>query len=159
MYCTISDFIQEWNREASLTQAVLDRLTDESLTQRVDHEGRTLGEIAWHFTTNIPEYLQHFGVRMSADYLGKKVPASAKEIAHVFTEISQGASEAIAEQWNDVSLQEVQNAFGRQETNATIFFGLIKHIVHHRGQVTVLMRQAGVVPFGVYGPTREGVSS
>ena len=33
--------------------------------------------------------------------------------------------------------------------------GLIKHIVHHRGQVTVLMRQAGIKPFGVYGPPKE----
>lgn len=33
--------------------------------------------------------------------------------------------------------------------------GLIKHIIHHRGQVTVLMRQAGIEPFGVYDPTKE----
>lgn len=33
--------------------------------------------------------------------------------------------------------------------------GLIKHIVHHRGQITVLMRQAGLKPAGVYGPPKE----
>ena len=33
--------------------------------------------------------------------------------------------------------------------------GLIKHIAHHRGQITVLMRQAGLKPFGVYGPPKE----
>lgn len=32
-------------------------------------------------------------------------------------------------------------SFGREETNAQILMGLIKHIVHHRGQVTILMRQ------------------
>lgn len=32
-------------------------------------------------------------------------------------------------------------AFGREETNAQILMGLIKHIVHHRGQVTILMQQ------------------
>ena len=37
-----------------------------------------------------------------------------------------------------------------KETNAQILMGLIKHIVHHRGQVTILMRQAGIKPFGVY---------
>ena len=36
-----------------------------------------------------------------------------------------------------------------------IIMGLIKHIVHHRGQVTVLMRQAGIKPFGVYGPPKN----
>jgi uncharacterized damage-inducible protein DinB len=32
---------------------------------------------------------------------------------------------------------------------------MIKHIVHHRGQMTVLMRQAGVQVPGIYGPARE----
>jgi uncharacterized damage-inducible protein DinB len=48
----------------------------------------------------------------------------------------------IEEQWTDESLKEVQSAFGREETNAQILMGLIKHIVHHRGQqVTILMQQ------------------
>ena len=33
MYVTISDFIKEWNKEAILTQNVLDGLTDDSLKQ------------------------------------------------------------------------------------------------------------------------------
>ena len=61
----------------------------------------------------------------------------------------------IEEQWTDESLKDVQTAFGREETNAQILMGLIKHIVHHRGQVTILMRQAGIKPFGVYGPSKE----
>jgi len=32
---------------------------------------------------------------------------------------------------------------------------LIKHIIHHRGQMTVLMRQAGLNVPGVYGPSRD----
>jgi uncharacterized damage-inducible protein DinB len=32
---------------------------------------------------------------------------------------------------------------------------IIKHIIHHRGQMTVLMRQAGLKVPGVYGPARE----
>jgi len=57
MYVTIADFVREWNREASLTLKVLEGLTDESLERKVYPEGRTLGRIVWHFTTNIPEYL------------------------------------------------------------------------------------------------------
>lgn len=33
--------------------------------------------------------------------------------------------------------------------------GLIKHIIHLRGQATGLMIQAGLKPFGVYGPPKE----
>ncbi|MGF9964588.1 DinB family protein [Bacillus rhizoplanae] len=155
MYVTISDFIKEWNREALLTQKVLDGLTDESLQQQVYSEGRTLGRIAWHFTTSIPEYLAHFGLKVDGVENAESVPTSAKEIAETFKNISLDAAKAIEEQWTDESLKQIQEAFGRQESNASILMGLIKHIVHHRGQVTILMRQAGIKPFGVYGPPKE----
>lgn len=155
MYVTISDFIKEWNKEALLTQNVLDGLTDDSLKQQVYPDGRTLGRIAWHFTTNIPDYLAHFGLQIKQIENAENVPNTAKEIAETFKSLSIIASKVIVEQWTDESLKQIQQAFGRQESNATILMGLIKHIVHHRGQITVLMRQAGIKPFGVYGPPKE----
>jgi uncharacterized damage-inducible protein DinB len=155
MYVTISDFIKEWNREAMLTQNVLDGLTDESLKKQVYPEGRTLGRIAWHLTTNIPDYLTHFGLNIDGVKNAENVPASAKEIAETFKEVSSLVAQIIEKQWTDKSIEQIQEAFGRQESNAQILMGLIKHIVHHRGQITVLMRQAGLKPFGVYGPPKE----
>jgi uncharacterized damage-inducible protein DinB len=32
---------------------------------------------------------------------------------------------------------------------------LVGHQTHHRGQMTVLMRQAGLVVPGIFGPARE----
>ncbi|WDL99217.1 DinB family protein [Alicyclobacillus sp. ALC3] len=155
MYVTIADFMKEWNREAMLTQEVLDGLTDESLKQKVYPEGRTLGRIVWHITTSIPEYLAHFGLKVNTLVNGQDVPTSAQEIAASFDKVSAEASQAIEQQWTDESLSQVQNAFGREESNATILMGLIKHIVHHRGQATILIRQAGLKPYGVYGPPKE----
>ncbi|KOO49887.1 DinB family protein [Viridibacillus arvi] len=155
MYVTISDFIKEWNKESMLTQKVLDGLTDDSLDQLVYPEGRTLGRIAWHLTTNIPEYLANFGLQINVVENADNVPTSAKEIAETFRNVSSYSAKMIEEQWTDETLKQVQNAFGREETNAMIIMGLIKHIVHHRGQVTILMRQAGIKPFGVYGPPKE----
>ena len=34
---------------------------------------------------------------------------------------------------------------------------LILHEIHHRGQITVLMRQAGLRVPGSYGPAKEGL--
>ena len=155
MYVTILDFIKEWNREAMLTQNVLDGLTDESLKKQVYPEGRTLGRIAWHLTTNIPDYLTHFGLNIDGVKNAENVPTSAKEIAETFKEVSSLVAQIIEKQWTDKSSEQIQEAFGRQESNAQILMGLIKHIVHHRGQITVLMRQAGLKPFGVYGPPKE----
>jgi len=155
MYVTIVDFIKEWNWEAALTQKVLDGLTDDSLKQKVYPDGRTLGRIVWHFTTNIPEYLAHFGLKVNKVENAASVPTSAKEIAETFRKVSVQAANVIEQQLTDKSLSQVQNAFGRDESNARILIGLIKHIVHHRGQATILIRQAGLKPFGVYGPPKE----
>ncbi|WP_102272261.1 DinB family protein [Cytobacillus massiliigabonensis] len=155
MYVTISNFIEEWNKEALLTQNVLDGLTDDSLKQQVYPEGRTLGRIAWHLTTCMPEYLAEFGLKMEEVKNAENIPISAKEIAETFKNVSSNAAKAIEQQWKDETLNEVQIAFGRKETNAQILMGLIKHTIHHRGQMTVLMRQAGLKPFGVYGPPKE----
>ncbi|MFJ7753986.1 DinB family protein [Peribacillus muralis] len=155
MYRSISDFIKEWNKEANLTQNVLDSLTDDALTQQVYAEGRTLGRIAWHVTTNIPDYLTHFGFKVDRVEDEESVPASARKIAATFKDISSHAAQIIEQQWTDESLEQMQAAFGRQESNAEILMGLIKHIVHHRGQMTVLMRQTGIKPPGVYGPPKE----
>lgn len=155
MYVTITDFINEWNKEARLTQNVLNGLTDGSLKQPVYPGGRTLGRIAWHLTTCIPEYLAEFGLKMDPVKNADDVPASAKQIAETFQTVSFNAAKAIEKQWTNETLKEVQTAFGREETNTQILMGLIKHTIHHRGQLTVLIRQAGLKPLGVYGPPKE----
>ncbi|TNJ62638.1 hypothetical protein FE784_29715 [Paenibacillus hemerocallicola] len=155
MYSTVENFITEWENEAVLTQKILDSLTDEALRQQVYAEGRTLGRIAWHFVTNIPEYLTEFGLLIDKVPDSGEVP-SAEEIAETFKTVSSNVTIALKEQWTDETLKQIKKAFGRMESNATIFMGLIKHIVHHRGQVTVLMRQAGLPIPAVYGPSREG---
>ncbi len=155
MYSTVENFITEWNKEARLTQNILDSLTDESLLQKVYPDGRTLGRIAWHFVSNIPDYLTEFGFRLDQVQNSDEVP-SANEIAESFKTIGSNVGKALKEQWIDDSLKQIQNAFGRMESNATIFMGLIKHIVHHRGQITVLMRQAGLPIPAIYGPSKEG---
>lgn len=155
MYSTVDNLIAEWNKEAALTQRILDSLTDESLLQKVYPDGRTLGRIAWHFVSNIPDYLTEFGLGLDKVQNSDEVP-SANEIAESFKTISSNVGKALNEQWIDDSLKQIQNAFGRMESNATIFMGLIKHIVHHRGQITVLMRQAGLPIPAIYGPSKEG---
>ncbi|GKU83078.1 hypothetical protein NCCP28_24740 [Niallia sp. NCCP-28] len=64
----------------------------------------------------------------------KQVPSTAHEIARTFRKTSSKTAKVIEQQWTDESLKQIQ------ESNDKILMGLIKHIVHHRGQITVLMR-------------------
>lgn len=155
MYTSISHFIDEWNQEAATTQKVLDALTDESLQQRVSPEDRTLGAIAWHIVSSTPGMLIEFGVTVDSVKDESTIPTSAREIAETFRSVSANTSEAISNQWTDQTLTEMKNVFGMELQKAATLNMLIKHIVHHRGQMTVLMRQAGLKVPGVYGPSRE----
>lgn len=155
MFGTVRDFKEEWLQESALTQKVLDALTDASLHQQVSPEGRTLGRIAWHITISIPQFLNRFGVTIETITEDPDVPSSAKEISDTFRTVSANVGSVLVTQWTDVTLTQAQDFFGRELSNAAILSQLIKHMVHHRGQLTVLMRQAGLKVPGVYGPSKE----
>lgn len=155
MYTSISEFIDEWNQEAASTQKILDTLTDESLQQKVSAEDRTLGEIAWHIVSSTPGMLMEFGVTVKEMQDPNSIPSSAREMAEIFRNVSADTSEALRQQWTDESLKEIRNVFGMEMPKAATLSLLVKHIIHHRGQMTVLMRQAGLKVPGVYGPSRE----
>lgn len=155
MYTSISEFIAEWNQEASTTQKVLDVLTDQSLQQAVSPDDRTLGRIAWHVVASTPGMLNEFGVTVENVENGDVVPTSAIAIADTFRKVSADTIDAVKQQWTDASLKEMKNVFGMEMPKGVTLSLLIKHIIHHRGQMTVLMRQAGLSVPGVYGPARE----
>jgi uncharacterized damage-inducible protein DinB len=155
MYTSIQEFIEEWTHESASTQKVLDALTDQSLGQKVSPEDRTLGEIAWHIVASTPEMLVEFGITVKEVKDSKATPSSASEIAETFRSVSADTSSAVKQHWTDQSLGELVNVFGMDIPKAVTLSMLIKHIIHHRGQITVLMRQAGLKVPGVYGPARE----
>ena len=45
--------------------------------------------------------------------------------------------------------------YGESWSRGAVLMSLIVHQAHHRGQMTVLMRQAGLRVPGVYGPAKE----
>lgn len=155
MYTTVAELVAEWRGESALTQKVMDALTDASLAQPISPEGRTLGRIAWHIVTSTPEFLAQFGLTGPAVDGVTAVPSTANAIADAWRKVSGDAADAMEQQLTGQSLQEVQDVFGRPLTKAATVLLLLKHHGHHRGQMTVLMRQAGLKPPGVYGPTRE----
>jgi uncharacterized damage-inducible protein DinB len=155
MYTSIAEFTQEWNQEMSSTQKVLDALTDQSLKMEVSSEDRTLARIAWHIVISTPEMLNEFGINVANVKDSNTIPTSAKVISDAFRKVSAETVNAVEQQWTNESLKEMKDVFGMSMPKAVTLSLLIKHIIHHRGQITVLMRQAGLKVPGVYGPARE----
>jgi uncharacterized damage-inducible protein DinB len=49
--------------------------------------------------------------------------------------------------------------YGQRWKRGFTLTALVEHQIHHRGQMTVLMRQAGLRVPGIYGPAREDWAS
>ena len=57
--------------------------------------------------------------------------------------------------WTDQTLTIEDDMYGEKWARGQSTRVLIDHQTHHRGQMTVLMRQAGLKVPGVYGPSKE----
>ena len=69
----------------------------------------------------------------------------------------EAASKAVADGvagWTDETLEVEDNMYGQIWTRGMTLLPVV-HQTHHRAQMTVLMRQAGLRVPGVYGPSRE----
>jgi uncharacterized damage-inducible protein DinB len=155
MFRALADFQKSWEYEAQCTAKLLRALTDASLLQAVTPHDRTLGRIAWHVVTSVPEMMERTGLRLSGPGKDASMPASAAAIAPAYEAVAASLAEQLREQWTDDTLSVKDEMYGEAWKRGFTLAVLIRHQSHHRGQMTVLMRQAGLRVPGVYGPARE----
>jgi uncharacterized damage-inducible protein DinB len=155
MSLKLEDFLNDLGREVANTQKVLDALTDASLKQQVADDHRTLGRVAWHIVTTIPEMMGKTGLKVTAISHDAPVPTKASEIAKGYTAVTKDLMAQVKANWNDATLLKEDDMYGQQWTRAVTLTVLTRHEIYHRGQLTVLMRQAGVKVPGFYGPALE----
>lgn len=155
MFRTIEDFLSAWKHEKEVTLKMLNNLTDESLSTRVTAEGRELGFIAWHITISCGEMAQLSGSVINGFDEKQPRPNTAAEIIASFTKIADAITEIVSTSFKDDDLLVSIPVYGEEWKRGFLFSALINHTIHHRGQMTVLMRQAGLKVPGSYGPSRE----
>ncbi|UKS25545.1 DinB family protein [Paenibacillus sp. HWE-109] len=155
MYKHIKDFAATWQNETEATMRTLEMLTDESLGQQITSDHRTLGRVAWHLVQMLHEMPSLTGLSFEGPGEDMPVPASAADIASVYKRTSQALLDAIQSSWKDENLLIMSDMYGDQWPNGLMLDILVKHEIHHRGQMTVLMRQAGLCVPDLYGPTKE----
>ena len=155
MYRSIREFLDDWARESAISLTVERALTDPSLQQKSDPDGNSLGKIAWHMVvmTGMTGRGPWAGSRCAPR--GSEVPGSARSIADAYQTAAQSLAEQAEKKLKDEQLASEIPYFSRTLQMAAVLTSLIRHQIHHRGQMTILMRQAGVVVPGIYGPSRE----
>ena len=155
MYRTISDFLEDWKYESEATLKVFKNLTKESLDQKVTPAGRSLKKLAWHITLSNPEMLTHSGLPAGEFDESTPAPDNPETLSKEYERTSALVVKVVSENWKDENLSEDINIYGDVWKKGKALRSLVFHQAHHRAQMTVLMRQAGLKVPGVYGPSKE----
>ena len=155
MFRTIADFEKTWTNHVQGTMKLLDAVTQESLSQSVADGHRTLGRLAWHNVTTIAEMAPYTGLKFESVSKDAPIPATIEEIRKAYGDVTLELLQQVKKNWTDETLLQEDDLYGEKWARGATLYVLIVHEVHHRGQMTVLMRQAGLQVPGIFGPSKE----
>lgn len=160
MFRRIEDFLACWREESASVLKVLDAIPDGALEVAVGEGHRTLRRMAWHLVESLIEMPSHWGIEVPGKALIQDgfivpPPETLAEIRAAFLAASEGLVAALGG-WSDVSLEQEDDMYGDRWKRGFSLHILVVHQAHHRGQMTVLMRQAGLRVPDVYGPSKDG---
>lgn len=155
MFRRISDFVKSYDSLTAGTKKLFGAITDASLGQAVSEGHRTIGDIAWHIVATVPEMMNRTGLGLSTVDEHAMPPATAQEIRDGYASATRELIEAVRAQWTDESLEATDDMYGEQWPRGVSLAALMFHEAHHRGQLTVLLRQAGAEVPGLYGPSKD----
>ncbi|HEX7553481.1 MAG TPA: DinB family protein, partial [Geothrix sp.] len=88
-------------------------------------------------------------------FIATAPPPTMAEIAETYRVLSDSLLDHMGS-WSNTELGRNFALYGETWTGAFALYVLVSHQAHHRGQMTVLMRQAGLRVPSLYGPTKEG---
>jgi uncharacterized damage-inducible protein DinB len=153
-------FLKEFDPEMASTRRLLERLPGDRLDWRPHPKSRTLGELATHVAE-----LPRWGTRIQkSDFVaGSEAPprlATAEDFVARFDGNVRSARESIAGLSDEALADEFTvvrdgRPFFRLKKRAILRRVLMNHLIHHRGQLTVYLRQNDVPLPPVYGPTAD----
>ncbi|TVX91635.1 DinB family protein [Paenibacillus agilis] len=154
MYRKSEDFIEDWIASSAGTLSVMKAITDDKMDYSIVEGHNSLGWLAWHLVGTGGFFGQLAGLQIPAAAPGTSMPSSMTAIVEKYEEVIEAyKNEALT--LTDEKLTEEVNGFMGPIARGKLLRILIDHQTHHRGQMTVLLRQAGLPVPGVMGPTKE----
>src|SRR5688572_22717866 len=157
----IDSLLQELEQEAQTTRRVLERVPDQ-LSWRPHEKARTLGELAMHVAI-IPGAIAELAMSPSPAQVPQftdPVPQSAAALVPALEESLAKAKELL-NGVNDAKLMETWRLMkGERELFALPRIALLRSIMlnhwyHHRGQLSVYLRELDVPIPSIYGPSAD----
>ena len=159
MFRRVEDFKTIWKAEVARTISLFGAIPNAALDQAVNAQHRNLRRMAWHLVESAVEMPLQAGLKLPEfelkdGHLGEP-PADMATIIAALVKNADALDDRISS-WNNAELGRSFDCYGETWAGGFLLWVLVAHMIHHRGQMTVLMRQAGLVVPEVYGPTKEG---
>jgi uncharacterized damage-inducible protein DinB len=153
----MESFLKTWEYEADLTRQLLRTLPKDQLEFRPDPAGRSLGELAWHLAA-LEAIMSTIAVHRDfhARPEGLERPSGAEQIAEGYDRLHREAVERV----RGIAPEDLNQTFpfvlGQTiSVGRVLWIPLLHHLIHHRGQLMMLIRMAHGTPSRIYGPNRE----
>ena len=151
-------FRKVWDMEAQVTARLLEALPTTQYDFRPDAAGRSLGEMAWHLS-EIEGYTS-YGITKGAVTFHEappniKRPREVQLLAPGYRRVHEEAVARLADLTEADLDRELQFADRRLSIRDMLWGAILMHLVHHRGQLSLMCRLAGGAPPSIYGPNRE----
>ncbi len=155
MFTSIQQFKKDWNVETENTLKIFNVLTNESLSQKVYEDGRTIADIAWHIVLTLGEMSRSAGLTPIGPEENADNPNNVQTYIDTYKISAESVLNDVMNTWTDEKLNEMIDMYGENWERGYMLEVLIRHEIHHRAQLTVLMRQASLIVPGLYGPAKE----
>jgi uncharacterized damage-inducible protein DinB len=157
----IDNLLQELEQEAKTTRRVLERVPVDRLAWKPHDKSMSLGQLALHIAS-VPGAIAEIS-RISPFPVPKfeqPSPASAAELLPAL-EQSLAKARTILGGMTDADLSKIWRVVDGDREVMAIPIGamyrsiMLNHWYHHRGQLSVYLRQVGVPVPSIYGPSAD----
>ena len=158
----IDGMLREFEQETQTTRRVLERVPDNQLAWRPHEKARTLGELALHVAM-VPGGVAELVASPSPAQAPQFADPSPKSVSELIPALDQSIAKAKAALggMDDAALMTTWRLMqGDRELlavpRATMLRSvMLNHWYHHRGQLTVYLRELGVPIPSIYGPSAD----
>lgn len=157
----IEALIQELEQEAQTTRRVLERVPDDRLAWKPHPKSMSLGQLALHVATTpgmvsgiarqspfpMPEFAQP-----GAGSASELVPALERSVAEAKENLRTIGDAGLGSTWRVVAGDKEVMAM---PVGAVLRSIMLNHWYHHRGQLSVYLRELNVPLPSIYGPSAD----
>jgi uncharacterized damage-inducible protein DinB len=159
----IDSMLQELEQEALTTRRVLERVPNDQLAWRPHEKSRTLGQLALHVATvpgSVAEFaalpspvqVPEFSEEETPDSTAELVPALEQSVATARRVLGGMDDATLMTTWRMVQADRDIVSVPRIGFLRSV---MLNHWYHHRGQLTVYLRELGVPVPAIYGPSAD----